>query len=116
MTSKNRTSLLFDRWPRFAARHPWRVLAGAAVVIAGLIAANVAAGGEFVDEFSIPGAESQQAFDVLLERFPQQSGDVTTVVIRSSRSIDSAETREQVQQLMTGFGGLPRGHVSRFAL
>ena len=59
------------------------------------------------DEFSIPGAESQQAFDVLLERFPQQSGDVATVVIHSSAGIESADTRERVQELMTRFGELP---------
>ena len=29
-------SLLFDRWPRFAARHPWRVLAGALALIIAL--------------------------------------------------------------------------------
>ncbi len=106
MTS-TRPSLLFDRWPRFAARHPWRVLAGAAIVVAGLITANVAAGGSFVDEFSIPGTESQQAFDVLLERFPQQSGDVATAVVHSNTDINSPARQEQVQELITGFGELP---------
>ncbi len=104
--STNR-SLLFDRWPRLAARHPWRVLVGALLIIVLLWALNAAAGGSFVDEFSIPGAESQQAFDVLLERFPQQSGDAAIVVLNSENGIESPDARERVAELIAGFGELP---------
>jgi putative drug exporter of the RND superfamily len=38
------------------------------------------AAGEFVNNFSLPGTESQRAYDLLKDRFPEQSGDTATVV------------------------------------
>ena len=38
------------------------------------------AAGEFVNNFSLPGTESQRAYDLLKEKFPEQSGDTATVV------------------------------------
>ena len=103
-----RRSFLFDRWPRYAAHHPWRVLAGALAVIITLIIASSTAGGAFVDRFSIPGAESQQAFDLLNERFPQQAGDSATVVVRTADGLDAAETQAAFEELMAALSALPR--------
>src|SRR5215208_3408787 len=38
------------------------------------------AAGEFVNNFRLPGTESQRAYDLLKDRFPQQSGDTASVV------------------------------------
>ena len=38
------------------------------------------AAGEFVNNFSLPGTESQRAYDLLKEKFPAQAGDTATVV------------------------------------
>ncbi|HEX6713517.1 MAG TPA: MMPL family transporter, partial [Thermoleophilaceae bacterium] len=38
------------------------------------------AAGDFVNNFRLPGTESQRAYDLLKERFPQQSGDTASVV------------------------------------
>src|SRR5215211_5854796 len=38
------------------------------------------AAGEFVNNFNLPGTESQRAYDLLKERFPAQSGDTASVV------------------------------------
>jgi RND superfamily putative drug exporter len=38
------------------------------------------AAGEYVNNFRLPGTESQRAYDLLKDRFPQQSGDTATVV------------------------------------
>ncbi|HEX5782028.1 MAG TPA: MMPL family transporter [Solirubrobacteraceae bacterium] len=38
------------------------------------------AAGEFVNNFNLPGTESQRAYDLLKEKFPAQSGDTATVV------------------------------------
>src|SRR5262245_17306406 len=71
-------SLFFDRWPRAVTRRPWWVLAGALFVLVLLGGVSQAAGGKFVDSFSIPGTEAQKAIDLLKNRFPQQSGDSST--------------------------------------
>ena len=54
-----------------------------AIIIALLVGVGVlgqAAGGAFSDEFNTPGTESQQALDLLTDRFPSQAGDTATVV------------------------------------
>ena len=38
------------------------------------------AAGEFVNNFQLPGTESQRAYDLLSERFPEQSGDTANAV------------------------------------
>ena len=38
------------------------------------------AAGEFVNNFNLPGTESQRAYDLLRDKFPQQSGDTANVV------------------------------------
>jgi RND superfamily putative drug exporter len=38
------------------------------------------AAGKYVNNFRLPGTESQRAYDLLKDRFPQQSGDTATVV------------------------------------
>ena len=63
-----------------AASHWKRSLA---IVVAVLVALGVlagVAGGSFTDDFSSPGTGSQQAMDLLEQRFPAQSGDTATVV------------------------------------
>jgi putative drug exporter of the RND superfamily len=39
-----------------------------------------AAAGDYINNFRLPGTESQRAYDLLKDRFPQQSGDTATVV------------------------------------
>jgi RND superfamily putative drug exporter len=38
------------------------------------------AAGDYINNFRLPGTESQRAYDLLKERFPQQSGDTASVV------------------------------------
>ena len=99
-------SLLFDRWPRYASRKPWTVVLGVAIVIAILFGGSYVAGGEYRDSFTIPGAESQEAFDILAERFPARAGDAATVVLKADDLRDPV-TQEQVEALVERFAALP---------
>src|SRR3954466_6122841 len=45
----------------------------------------VTAAGEYSNNFRLPGTESQRAYDLLKERFPQQSGDTASVVFAVER-------------------------------
>ena len=38
------------------------------------------AAGDYVNNFRLPGTESQRAYDLLKEKFPEQSGDTASVV------------------------------------
>lgn len=74
---------LLYRLGHFSVRNRRKVLGAwlIGLVLLGVIAQ--AAGGETSTEFSIPGTESQEAIDLLQERFPAQSGDSARVVIAS---------------------------------
>src|SRR5215212_6372723 len=48
------------------------------------------AAGEYINNFRLPGTESQRAYDLLKERFPQQAGDTASVVF----AVDSGRVRE----------------------
>jgi putative drug exporter of the RND superfamily len=58
------------------------------------------AAGEYVNNFRLPGTESQRAYDLLKERFPEQSGDTATVVfaVDEGRVLD-ARNRPQIERV-----------------
>src|SRR5258708_5709802 len=63
-----------------AAGHWKRSLAVVAAVLIALGVLSASVGGDFADDFGTPGSESQQALDLLTQRFPAQSGDTATLV------------------------------------
>ena len=56
------------------------------------------AAGDYVNNFRLPGTESQRAYDLLKERFPEQSGDTANVVfaVDEGRVLD-ASNRPQIE-------------------
>ncbi|MEJ3748685.1 MMPL family transporter [Actinomycetes bacterium KLBMP 9797] len=63
------------RLGRLAFRRRWLVLALWIVVLAGALTGAATLSGSTSDAFRIPGTQSQQAIDLLQERFPQASAD-----------------------------------------
>ena len=66
------------RWGAFAVRNRWKVLGGWVVFLIVFGAIAMTFKGTFNDHFSIPGADSQKAYDLLQDRFPAQAGDTAT--------------------------------------
>jgi putative drug exporter of the RND superfamily len=67
----------------WAAKRRLRVLLVWVIVVAALIGLAQASGGEFSEEFGIPGTESHAAQALLEGRFPEQSGGSARVVFHS---------------------------------
>ena len=93
--------------------HRKTVIAGwiAALVVVGLISATV--GSDFSEEFKLPSSDSQEAFDLLEQRFPAQSGETTQIVFRADEGVQSASARERIAVLFATAEELP--HVSEVA-
>ena len=55
--------------------------------------------GEFVNNFNLPGTESQRTYDLLKEKFPAQSGDTASVVfaVNQGRVLDNRAQIEAVR-------------------
>jgi RND superfamily putative drug exporter len=78
----------------------------AAIVAAGALAGAVGSG--YINNFTLPGTESQRALDLLKHRFPQQSGDASRIVFHvSSGTLRDGERRAQVQHVLSSVRGLP---------
>jgi putative drug exporter of the RND superfamily len=98
---------LLDRIARSASRNWRRSLAIAAVFMVGLGALAGTLGGEFTDEFSVPGTESQQGLDLLEDRFPAAANEGATVVFYAEegtvrdgdRSQAIADARRAISEL-----------------
>lgn len=73
-------SNLLYRLGRFSATKPFFVLVGWALVALLLVGGNRIGGGSTVDNFEVPGVESQEAIDLLRDRFPERSGATAMVV------------------------------------
>src|SRR3954451_21208362 len=50
------------------------------------------AAGQFVNNFNLPGTESQRAYDLLRDKFPQQAGDAASAVfaVKDGAVLDAA--------------------------
>lgn len=104
---RQRSSWLFERWPRRAASRPFLVLAAACGVLGGLGVLNVLFAAPYADSFSIPGTESQRLTDLLEARFPQSAGDSATIVIRAEDGLEGAAAKDEVSALVAALEALP---------
>ena len=72
------------RLGRWVAVHRRVVAAAWLVAVLALVALNRIGGGEAVDDFEVPGVESQAAVDLLEERFPERAGATAMVVFHTT--------------------------------
>jgi RND superfamily putative drug exporter len=80
----------------------WIVL----IAAAGALASGVGTG--YVNNFTLPGTESQRALDLLRDRFPQQAGDTSQIVFHvQSGSLTDAAAKAQVATVVASVAKLP---------
>ncbi|MGD9792608.1 MAG: MMPL family transporter [Acidimicrobiia bacterium] len=78
-------AMLLYRVGHFAVRRRRYVLLAWIALLVGVGSWSVAAGGQTSEKLTLPGTESQDAFDLLDDRFPAQSGSSTQVVFASAK-------------------------------
>jgi len=100
-------STFLYRLGKFSVRHRALVLIGWLAVLFTVAIGSVAAGGETSSEFSIPGTESQQAFDLLDERFADQAGTSARVVFATEDGSPIANARMAVEDTLAEASQLP---------
>ncbi len=96
---------------RWCIAHRRRVVVAwvAVAVLTTLVAGS--AGNRWATNFSLPGTESQRAFDLLGREFKAQSGDADTIVFRVSRgTIDAPLARAAITRLVARVSTFP--HVA----
>ncbi len=103
----HRKESLLSRWARYAARKHWRVLGGWLLIVVAIVALSGAAGGQFADSFTIPGAESQKAVDLLQEKFPSQAGDSATAVFYAEAGVNDPAIKARIDKFVADAATLP---------
>ncbi len=82
-----------------------------ALVGVGMVASSV--GSDFSEDFKLPASDSTDAFDLLENKFPAQSGDTTTIVFKADDGVESRPVRKTMDGLFAEAEALP--HVSEVA-
>lgn len=80
-----------ERLSGFAARRWWVVIAAWVVILAGLLAAKNAFGGEYVNNYTISGSDSAAGLDLLNKTFPQQGGYGGLIVFHATKGTVTAQ-------------------------
>ncbi len=65
---------LLERLGSFAARKHWIVIIGWVIILGGLLWANGAFGGKYVNNYTVPGSDSSNGLNVLNADYPSQGG------------------------------------------
>ena len=84
---------MLGRIAGFSVRHRRLVLAVWLIAVLGLALARQLAGGHFANDLSVPGTDSDRAYQVLHQRFPAQSGDALQVVVRTGGGVRTPAVR-----------------------
>lgn len=94
---------------RACARLRWVIVVVWIVAIGASFALGAAFGGEPDNELTIPGAQSQEALDLLAEKFPRVSGASVTVVYHtrdSDTAVTDSSIESEIESTITAIRGL----------
>ncbi|MFG2050614.1 MMPL family transporter [Micromonospora sp. NPDC048935] len=95
-----------DRLGRLCARHPWRTLLLWLFAAGVLLGVGQTAGSTFVNDFRVPGTESQKATDVAREHFPTYGVVSATIVWRAEGgNLQDPARQAAVGQMITAIRG-----------
>ncbi|GIE88835.1 MMPL family transporter [Actinoplanes regularis] len=98
---------VFERLAGWSYRRRWTALLLWVLVLAGVTAGAGLAGDDYHNDFTLPGAESQQAQDVLAERMPARAGATLDIVVRDPAGVDQPAVRGAVEGMLARVRTLP---------
>src|ERR1044072_1711112 len=101
------------RFATWCTGHRTTVIVAWIVALIGVGITAGSAGSDFSEEFKLPSSDSQEAFDLLEERFPAQSGEAVQIVFKADAGVDSAPVRKRMEDVFATSEGRP--HVSEVA-
>jgi RND superfamily putative drug exporter len=97
---------LLERLGGFCARRHWIVIIAWVIILGGLVAAKNAFGGDYVNNYTVPGSESQNGLNRLNDTFSQQGGYAGQIVYHARHGMVSAD-KSAVNQATSNLSKLP---------
>jgi putative drug exporter of the RND superfamily len=98
---------LLERLGGFAARRPWVVFPIWVIILGGLLIGNHYAGGEYVNNYNIPGTESLNGLNRLNDTFSSQGGYSGQIVYHAQHGTFTQQQQAAVNQASANIAGLP---------
>ncbi len=101
------------RFATWTTSHRKTVIIGwiAALIVVGMIAKT--AGSAFSEDFSLPASDSKEAFDLLEQKFPAQSGEAAQIVFKSDQGVETPAVEQKMKAVFAKVEKFP--HVSEVA-
>jgi putative drug exporter of the RND superfamily len=101
------------RFATWITGHRKTVIAGwiVALIVMGFL--SNAIGDDFSEDFKLPSSDSQEAYDLLENRFPAQSGESAQIVYKSDTGVESPAVKQKMERVFAEVEKLP--HVSEVA-
>ena len=78
---------MLERLARWSYRRRWVMLGLWVAALIGFPVLSSNFGGDYSQNFSLPGADSQKAYDLLEERFPEQAGETADIVFKAESGV-----------------------------
>jgi RND superfamily putative drug exporter len=97
---------LLERLGSFAARRPWVMFLAWLIILGALLGARQAFGGEFVNNYNVPGTQSQDGLNRLNSTFSSQGGYTGQIVFHAKHGTVSAQ-QSAVSQATSNVSKLP---------
>ena len=101
------------RFATWTTGHRKTVIIGWIVALVGVGILSGAVGSDFSEEFKLPSSDSTEAFELLEDRFPQQSGVTAEIVYKAPAGANSPAVRKKMEGVFAEAEKLP--HVSGVA-
>jgi RND superfamily putative drug exporter len=101
------------RFATWTTGHRKTVIIGWIVALIGVGLISGAVGSDFSEEFKLPSSDSTEAFELLEDKFPQQSGVTAEIVYKAPAGADSPAVRKKMEGVFAEAEKLP--HVSEVA-
>src|SRR5829696_3367830 len=98
------------RFASWCCGHRKTVILSWIVALVGVGALSSSVGAEFSEDFKLPAFDSTEAFELLEDEFPQQSGDTATIVFKADKGVGSPAVMKRMEALFAEAEDLP--HVS----
>jgi RND superfamily putative drug exporter len=100
------------RAARHFARHPWRVVFTWVAIFVVLIGLNAAFHGKLINDFKIPGSDTQKAIDLINAKFGGQKGAALRVVVAApaGQRVDTPARSAAIRRMLAA------GHASQRSL
>ncbi|MGH2737116.1 MAG: MMPL family transporter, partial [Actinomycetota bacterium] len=99
---------MLERTARWSYRRRWWMLLIWVVALVGAITLQGTAGGDYSSDFSLPGADSQKAFDLLESSFPEVAGDTADIVFKADEGVNDPEVQSAMEGLFADIEDVER--------